>query len=91
MTILTNLALPLALLAVYRDGRDTYKMLVQKGYDVSWAKLLTVGLMTACPGTAVSPTIMEHLVLVPLQEAGLAMQPLIVTRPGPVPVVECTV
>ena len=75
MTILTNLSLPLALLAVYKDGRDTFKMLVQQGYDVSWAKLLTVGLKTAWPGTAVSPTIMEQLVLVTLQEAGQAMQP----------------
>jgi len=93
VTILTNLSLPLALvptlLAVYRDVRDTYKMLVQQGYVVSWAKLLTVRLKTAWPGTAVTPTTMEQLVLVTLQEAGQAMQPKIVSRPGPV--VECTV
>ena len=46
-----TLSLPVALvptlLAVYRDVRDTYKMLVQQGYVVSWAKLLTIRLKTA--------------------------------------------
>jgi len=100
---LTTLSLPLALvptlLAVYRDVRDTYKMLVQQGYVVSWAKLLTIRLKTAWPGTAVTPITMEQLVLVTLQEAskwdsahrsaGLALQPKIVTRPGPI--LQCTV
>ena len=93
VTILTSLALPLALvptlLAVYRDVRDTYKMLVQQGYVVSWAKLLSVRMKTAWPGNAVTPTTMDQLVLVTLQEAGQVMQPKIVTRPGPV--LDCTV
>ena len=46
-----TLSLPVALvptlLAVYRDVRDTYKMLVQQGYVVGWAKLLTIRLKTA--------------------------------------------
>ena len=46
-----TLSLPVApvptLLAVYRDVRDTYKMLVQQGYVVGWAKLLTFRLKTS--------------------------------------------
>jgi len=93
VTTLTSLALPLALvptlLAVYRDVRDTYKLLVQQGYVVSWARLLSVRLKTAWPGTAVTPTTMEQLVSVTLQHAGQIMQAKTVKRPGPI--VQCTV
>jgi len=93
VNILTSLSLPLALvptlLAVYRDVRDRYKLMVQQGYVVSWDKLLTVRLKTAWPGTAVTPTTMEQLVLATLEEAGQTMQGKTVARPGPV--VQCKV
>ena len=48
LTILDTIGLPLALLptllAVYRDVRDTYKLLVAEGYCVSWSTLLTARL-----------------------------------------------
>ena len=48
LSILDNIGLPLALLptllAVYRDVRDTYKLLVAEGYCVSWSTLLTARL-----------------------------------------------
>ena len=48
LSILDSIGLPLALLptllAVYRDVRDTYKVLVAEGYCVSWSTLLTARL-----------------------------------------------
>ena len=48
LSILDTIGLPLALLptllAVYRDVRDTYKVLVAEGYCVSWSTLLTARL-----------------------------------------------
>ena len=48
LSILDTIGLPLALLptllAVYRDVRDTYKLLVVEGYCVSWSTLLTARL-----------------------------------------------
>ena len=89
LSILDTMGLPLALLptllAVYRDVRDTFKLLVVQGYAVSWSSLLTLRLRSAWPGTSVTVASMDELVTQTLTSAG--HQQIVcktVNRPGPV-------
>ena len=89
LSILDTMGLPLALLptllAVYRDVRDTYKLLVVQGYAVSWSSLLTLRLRSAWPGTSVTVASMDQLVAQTLTSAGHSQIVCkTVTRPGPV-------
>jgi len=89
LSILDTIGLPLALLptllAVYRDVRDTYKLLVVEGYCVSWSTLLTARLKSAWPGTSVSIEKMDQLVDQTLTSASISRANIkVITRPGPV-------
>ena len=76
LSILDSMELPLALLptllAVYRDVRDTHKILCVQGYCVSWSTLLTARLRSAWPGTSLTTQSMDSLVTQTLTAAGHA-------------------
>ena len=89
LSILDSMELPLALLptllAVYRDVRDTHKILCVQGYCVSWSTLLTARLRSAWPGTSLTTQSMDSLVTKTLTAAGHAQITCkTVQRPGPV-------
>ena len=89
LSILDSMELPLALLptllAVYRDVRDTHKILCVQGYCVSWSTLLTARLRSAWPGTSLTTQSMDSLVTKTLTAAGHAqISCKTVHRPGPV-------
>ena len=89
LSILDSMELPLALLptllAVYRDVRDTHKILCVQGYCVSWSTLLTARLRSAWPGTSLTTQSMDSLVTKTLTAAGHAQITCkTVHRPGPV-------
>ena len=89
LLILDTMGLPLALLptllAVYRDVRDTYKLMVMQGHCVSWSTMLSQKLKSAWPGTSLTTTNMNELVGHTLAAAGQANILLkTVSRPGPV-------
>ena len=89
LSTLDSMELPLALLptllAVYRDVRDTYKLLVVQGYCVSWSTLLMMRLKSAWPGTIVTTDSVDQLVSQTLTAAGhTQILRKTVTRPGPV-------
>ena len=89
LSILDSMELPIALLptllAVYRDVRDTHKILCVQGYCVSWSTLLTARLRSAWPGTSLTTQSMDSLVTKTLTAAGHAQITCkTVHRPGPV-------
>ena len=70
------MGLPLALLptllAVYRDIRDTHKILCVQGHCVSWSTLLTDRMRSAWLGTSLTTQSMDSLVSKTLNVAGQA-------------------
>ena len=89
LSILDSMGLPLALLptllAVYRDVRDTHKILCVQGYCVSWSTLLTARMRSAWPGTSLTTQSMDSLVSKTLNAAGhTQITYKTVHRPGPV-------